>query len=445
MNFRHGSLAFCSVAWLVAVFCVGGCAQKVPDVVAYTETTRQSDETPNIVLVMANQLGYGDLGCYGQNWIETPNVDRLAREGCRFTEAYAGGDSSAASLWCLMTGRFAALGVQKGKPSFELSPDQRTLPRMMRLTEYDTGFVGTWGLGGVAESNHPGSHGFDEWSGILTPATAETAYPASITRNGEATAVSENAGGKQGLDLPQLLIQEAISFLERHSSGKPFLLVVTYPLPGADLPLAESGAYADRDWPASKKAHAEKVARFDRDVGALVDALEKLELSSRTAVVVASDGAARQDSTETDVVQSGGGLRIVSDELYEGRLRVPLIVKWPAEASPATETSFPAATWDFMATFADIAGAVLPAGSGEGVSFAPAMLGETTRRRGMMYWEIREGGFGQAVRIGDWKAVRPRGKGKLEDVELYNLKQDPGETKNQAKAHPEIVARFIKG
>jgi arylsulfatase A-like enzyme len=145
------------------------------------------------------------------------------------------------------------------------------------------------------------------------------------------------------------------------------------------------------------------------------------------------------------VVQSGGGLRIVSDELYEGRLRVPLIVKWPAEVSPATETSFPAATWDFMATFADIAGAVLPAGSGEGVSFAPAMLGETTRRRGMMYWEIREGGFGQAVRIGDWKAVRPRGKGKLEDVELYNLKQDPGETKNQAKAHPEIVARFIKG
>jgi len=445
MNFRHGSLAICSVVWLVAVLCVGGCAQKVPDVVAYTETTRQSDETPNIVLVVANQLGYGDLGCYGQKWIETPNVDRLAREGCRFTEAYAGGDSRAASLWCLMAGRFAAEGVQKGKSSFELSPDQRTLPRMMRLTEYDTGFVGTWGLGGVAESNHPGSHGFDEWSGMVTPATAETAYPASIIRNGEAAAVSENAGGKQGLELPQLLLQEEISFLERHSSGKPFLLVVTYPLPGADLPLAQSGAYAHRNWPASKKAHAEKVARFDRDVGALVDALEKLELSSRTAVVVASDGAARQDSTETDVFQSGGGLRIVSDELYEGRLRVPLIVKWPGQVSPATETSFPTATWDFMATFADMAGAVLPAGSGEGVSFVPAMLGETTRRRGMMYWEIREGGFGQAVRIGDWKAVRPRGKGKLEDVELYNLKQDPGETKDQAKAHPEIVARFIKG
>lgn len=448
MNSRHWNLAFHSAAWLVAAFFSGGCAQKVPDVVGYTETTRQSDEAPNIVLVVGNQLGYGDLGCYGQKLIETPNVDRLAQEGCRFTEAYAGGDSSVASMWCLMTGRFAARAGKPGKKdkaTFELSRDQRTLPRVMRLTEYATGFVGTWGLGDAAETNHPGSYGFHEWSGILTPPTAETAYPASVVRNGETVAVAENAAGKQGVDLPQLLIQEAVSFLERHSSGKPFLLVVTYPLPGADLPLTESGAFADRDWPAPKKTYAEKVTRFDRDVGTLAAALEKLGLSKRTVVVLTSDAAAKRNPAEKDVFQSSGDLRAVSGELYEGWMRVPLIVKWPAEVSPGTETSFPTATWDFMATFADMAGAVLPAGASEGVSFVPGMLDKTARRRAMMYWEIHDGGFGQAVRIGDWKAVRPRGKSKLEQVELYNLKQDPAETKDQAKEHPEIVARFIKG
>ena len=132
-------------------------------------------------------------------------------------------------------------------------------------------------------------------------------------------------------------------------------------------------------------------------------------------------------------------------ELYEGRLRVPLIVKWPAEVTPGSETDFAAASWDLMATFTDMAGAVLPAGSTNGVSLVPALLGEAKPRRGMLYWETREGGFGQGVRIGTWKAVRPRGKGKRDDVELYNLKQDPGETKDQAKEHPEILRDSSRG
>jgi len=444
MNARRLNLALRFAVCFAIVLHLGGCAQKVPDVVAYTETARQSDEATNIVLVVANQLGYGDLGCYGQKLIETPNVDRLAQEGCRFTEAYAGGDSSAASMWCLMTGQYTAMAVKDGKLSFALSPDQKTLPHVMRLTEYATAFVGAWDLGGAAEGNNPGSYGFDEWSGILAPASAETAYPASIFRNGESAPVPENADGKQGLDLPQLLVKEAVSFLERHTSGEPFLLVLTYPLPGADLPLAESGVYADRDWTAAQKTYAEKVARFDRDVGALTEALEKLGLSQRTAVVLTSDRAAQHDTSEADVFHSHGGLKIVGEELYESQLRVPLIVKWPAEVSPATESAFPVAAFDFTATFADMAGAVLPAGSSNGVSLVPALLGGVQRRRGMMYWESRDGGFGQAVRIGDWKAVRPRGKMAREAVELYNLKQDPGETKNQAKEHPEIVARFIR-
>jgi arylsulfatase A-like enzyme len=347
-------------------------------------------------------------------------------------------------MWTLMTGRYTALAVKDGKPSFQLSRDQKTMPDVMRLTEYTTGFVGAWGLGGDSEGATPAMHGFDEWSGLLGPATAETSYPATIWSKGEQVPLAQNAEGKQGVGLTDALTNEAVAFLERHTSGKPFLLVISYPLPGSDLALAESGAYADRDWTGAQKAHAERIACLDRDVGTLVEKLEKLELSKRTAVILTSDCAARHDGAEPDIFDRHGGLRTAGSEMYEGRLRVPLIVKWPSEVSPGSETDFAATSWDMMATFTDMAGAVLPAGSTNGVSFVPALLGESKTRRGMLYWETRKGGFGQGVRIGDWKAVRPCGKMGIEAVELYNVKEDPRETKNQAKEHPEIVARFIK-
>ena len=159
-------LRCCSVWVFFAVFCLGGCSEK-PDVVAYTETARQSDEAPNIVLIMANQLGYGDLGCYGQQLIQTPK-STFGRRRMSVYSAYAGGDSSVASMWTLMTGRYTALEIQDGKPSFRLIRDQKTMPDVMRLTEYTTGFVGRWGLGGDSGSATP-MHGFDEWSGFLGP------------------------------------------------------------------------------------------------------------------------------------------------------------------------------------------------------------------------------------------------------------------------------------
>ena len=157
----------------------------------------------------------------------------------------------------------------------------------------------------------------------------------------------------------------------------------------------------------------------------MVEKLEKLALSKRTAVVLTSDSAARHDGTEPDIFDRNGGLRTAGSEMYEGRLRVPLIVKWPAEVSPGSQTDFATTSWDMMATFTDMAGTVLPAGSTNGVSFVPALLGESKSRHGMLYWETRKGGLGQGVRIGDWKAVRPCGKMGIESVELYNVKEDP--------------------
>jgi arylsulfatase A-like enzyme len=442
---RISGCCFCFAVVVAAICCSGGCAKKTPDLLAYTETARQSDEMPNIVLIVAHQLGYGDLGCYGQKLVSTPNIDCLAEEGGRFTHAYAGGDSAEATMWTLMTGRYNAHAVQDGKLSFKLSRDQRTMPAVMRLTEYATGFVGCWNLGSDEEATPPDAHGFDEWSGLLTPASAETSYPATMWSNGEQVSLVENAAGKQGLALTDALTQEANAFLERHTSGKPFLLVVTYPLPGVPLPLAGSGVYADRGWTAAQAAHAERIARLDGDVGKLVGHLEKLGLSQRTAVFVTSDCAVQSEGTELAVFDGVGGLKTAGSDMYEGRLRVPLVVRWPAEVRAGLESDFAVTPWDMMATFSDMAGAVLPAGATSGVTFVPALLGETKQRRSMLYWETRNGGFGQGVRIGDWKAVRPCGQMGIEAVELYNLIEDPGETKNQAKEHPEILARFIKG
>lgn len=434
----------CLAGALVCLLGLSGCAQKTPDVVAYTETARQSDEAPNIVLIVANQLGYGDLGCYGQKLIKTPNLDRLAAEGCRFTEAYAGGDSSVASMWTLMTGRYTAVAVKDGKPSYQLSREQKTLPHVMGLTEYATGFVGIWNLGDGSESTPPTAFGFDEWSGLFGPATADNSYPAKIWSKGEQVALAPNAKGEHGLGLTEALTSEAVGFLERHTSGKPFLLVLTYPLPGTKLALAESKTYSDRDWTAAQEAYADRIACLDRDIGTLLAKVEELGLSQRTAVVLTSDCAARHKGDELDIFDSTAGLRTSGNEMYEGRLRVPLIVKWPAEVTAGSESPFAVTAYDMLATCTDMAGAVLPAGSTHGVSFVPALLGETKNRRGMLYWDTHQGGFGQGVRIGDWKAVRPCGKMGLNAVELYNLKEDPRETKNQAKEHPEIVARFIK-
>jgi len=444
MRTKIVDLCFCLAGVFACLMGLSGCAQKTPDVVAYTETARQSDEAPNIVLIMAHQLGYGDLGCYGQKLIQTPNLDRMAAEGCRFTEAYSGGDSSVASLWTLMTGRYTAFAVKDGKPSYQLSPEQKTLPHVMGLTEYATGFVGAWTLCDGSESTPPTSFGFDSWSGVIGPVTAENLYPPTIWSKGEQVPLSVNSRGKQGISLPEVLTNEAVGFLERHTSGKPFMLVFSYPLPGAELTPADSKTYADRDWTAEQKAYAERIACLDRDVGVLLAKLEELGLTQRTAVVLTSDCAARHAGAELEIFDSCAGLRTSDGEMYEGRLRVPFLVKWPAEVTPGSESGFAVTAYDLMTTFADMAGAVLPAGSSNGVSIVPALLGEAGNRRGMMYWDTREGGFGQGVRIGDWKAVRPRGKAGIESVELYNIKDDPQETKNQAKEHPEIVARFIK-
>ena len=207
-------------------------------------------------------------------------------------------------------------------------------------------------------------------------------------------------------------------------------------MPGSELPLAESGAYADRDWTATQKAYAERVGGLDRDVGTLVENLEKLESDATHRRGLHQRLCCPPRRAELDIFNSNGGLKTVGGEMYEGRLRVPLIVKWPAEVTPGSETDFAATTWDMMATLTDMAVPFsLPARPTAFRSF-PRCSEKPKPRRGMLYWETREGGFGQGVRIGDWKAVRPCGKGKREAVELYNLKEDPRRDEESGQGAP---------
>jgi arylsulfatase A-like enzyme len=400
---------------------------------------------PNIVVIVANDLGYGDLGCYGQKLMQTPHIDRLAGDGRRFTDFYAGGDTSEASHWCLLTGRWTAFAAKDDRQVFTLGSNQRTLASLMGQAGYETGFVGTWLLAGDKADDVPTAHGFHEWAGTIGMPLADGFFPTSILRNAEQVRIEANAAGKRGEDFQEVLTQEAVSFLERHKNGKPFLLVITYPLPGLEVPLDVSESYANQDWPDAAKAYATRISRLDQDVGTLVERVQQFGLADRTAILLTSDRARTRITADTgDFFHSAADLRVVSGELYDGRLRVPLIAKWPGHVAAKTETNYPAAIWDFLRTFAAMAGGTLPANASDGVSLVASLSGQTTDERGMLYWEVREGGFGQGVRIGDWKVVRPRGKMDSQFVELYDLKHDPQESSNVAREHPEVLAKFLR-
>ena len=428
---------------VLAVFFAVGCQRKMPDTPEYVRQTSPEDY-PNIILIVANSLGYGDLGCYGQEKIATENIDRLAADGCRFTEFYAGGFTADATYWCLMTGRYTHSARKGGVLTFELRAEQRTVPETMQLTGFETCFIGNWPLEGDTRYSSPNTHGFDQWAGTMAPTASEQYYPVSIRKNGEKKSVPGNGEEGDRQSLEQVCLQEAISFFKDRQSNKPFLMVIALPCPGASAETRIAEAYAEQDWPESAKEYASRVSQLDADVGAILKQLEESGLAQETAVMLTSDNA-RTGATPEDVAffNSAAGLRIAGDDLYEGRLRVPLIVRWPDQVEPGTETDYPGAVWDMSATFVDMTGLKLPARASNGESLLPAMRGEDLGTRGMMYWEVRDGGFGQAVRIGDWKAVRCRGKLEHSDVKLYNLKKDPGEAEDVAKENPEILATFI--
>lgn len=412
---------------------------------------------PNIVFILADDLGYGDIGCYGQRQIRTPNLDRLAAQGVRFTQCYAGSTVCAPSRCCLMTGKHTGHSRIRGNGPLPLRPEDFTVAELLKQAGYATGIFGKWGLGDVGTTGIPNRKGFDEWFGFLNQTHAHNYYPDYLFKNEDKVSIAGNVV-KDGVATvrtqyaPDLFTQEALSFIGRHKE-KPFFLYLAYTLPHANNQAGKNGMevpsdepYSDRPWPQPQKNHAAMITRLDRDIGTVLKRLDDLGIAKNTAVFFSSDnGPHREGGGDPTFFHSSGPLRGIKRDMYEGGIRVPMIVRWPGQIPAGTVSEQVWAFWDFLPTAAELAGANAPRDI-DGISMLPALAGsdragKPQQDHDYLYWEFHERGTQQALRSGDWKYIH-RPFAAEAKTELFNLKADLAEAKNVAGEHPDVVARM---
>lgn len=418
------------------------------------------NQRPNIVLILADDLGYGELSCYGQRRFETPHIDRMAREGLRFTDHYAGAPVCAPSRNALMTGEHTGHLTVRNNLAFgrddggrvPLKPSDVTIAQHLQRAGYTTAMVGKWGLGEEGSGAEPWRKGWDEFYGFLNQQHAHNQFPEFLYRNAEKEAIVPNFAHAERVYANDRFTDEALQFLERGAaSARPFLLYLAYTTPHAELRCpADSLEEAKRRWPelaapgAPAKAlpFAAMVSRLDRDVGRVLAKLRALGLEENTLVLFTSDnGAHVEDGKPQEYFQGSGPLRGTKRDVYEGGVRVPLIARWPGKIAAGRTTAHVSAFWDFAATALDIAGVDAPALPAEGISYVPTLLGreDAQRRHEALYWEfLVNGKTRQAVRLGNWKAVRMAPD---RPVELYDLAADVGERRDVAAEQPAVVTR----
>lgn len=423
-----------------------------------TAISAETPAAPNIVFIMADDLGYGDLGCYGQERIRTPAIDRLAAEGVRFTQFYAGSTVCAPSRCVLMTGLHLGHCYIRGNGKINLRPGDVTVAEVLKPAGYATGLFGKWGLGHEGSDGVPTRQGFDEFFGYLDQHHAHNYYPTFLVRHEERVALDNEVPGAgdfgQGVAAKKveyshdLIADQALAFIDRHHA-EPFFLYVPVTLPHANneagkrgMEIPDYGPYAEEDWPAPEKGRAAMITRLDRDVARILERLERHGIDDRTIVMFTSDnGPHAEGGSDPDFFDSNGPLRGTKRDLYEGGIRVPMIVRWPGVAPAGSVSDHVGYFGDFLATAAELAG-VSPPAKHDGVSFVQAIRGNSDKQPAheFLYWEFYEQGSAQAVRSGDWKAVvQPLGG---TDVELYNLATDIGEEHDVAGEHPAVVERM---
>jgi arylsulfatase A-like enzyme len=417
------------------------------------QTGAASERRPNIVFILADDLGYGDLGCYGQKRIKTPNIDRLAAEGRRFAQCYAGSTVCAPSRCSLMTGLHTGHTRVRGNDLIPLRPDDVTVAELLKQSGYATGIFGKWGLGEPHTTGIPNRQGFDEFFGFLNQGHAHNYYPDYLWRNEQEVPLKGNVA-KNGISservqyAPDLFTREALGFIDRHKE-EPFFLFFTPTLPHANnergraegngMEVPSDAPYSDERWPQVEKNHAAMITRLDDDVGKLLARLRELDLERNTIVYFSSDnGPHKEGGADPAYFQSAGPLRGFKRAMYEGGIRVPMIVRWPGKIPASTVSDAVWAFWDVLPTLAALAGHLPPAGV-DGIDISAALFDTPQRRHDFLYWEFHEGGFKQAVRVDDWKAVRlVRDK----PIQLYDLKSDIGERHDVARDHPDVVTKI---
>jgi arylsulfatase A-like enzyme len=420
---------------------------------------------PNIIFILADDMGYGDTAIYGQRRIATPNIDRLARGGMRFTQAYAGAPVCGPSRCSLMTGMHTGharirdntalaggkLGT-KGKSKQlwrrpNLLPDDKTVAQYLKGAGYRTGLMGKWHLDGFDTKATPIQFGFDEFKGWLTPLETTHGYwPAQRVHGDILVDIPENANGRQGRYDTTMITDDALDFIERHKAA-PFFLYAAYNSPHSPFTAPDFGPYADRaDWSDDEKTYAAMIHYLDAGIGRLLDKLASAGLDQDTVVFFASDNGPRSEPTAqqtrmADFFDSNGGLTGYKRDMYEGGIRTPWIVQWPGKIAAGAVSDVPVYFPDFLPTALDLAGA--PREKSDGVSLRP-FLADPQRAAGerFLYWEFYDPEFRQVARWGKWKALRLKRGGPLE---LYDLSRDPKESRNLAAQHPDIVKHMADG
>jgi arylsulfatase A-like enzyme len=416
--------------------------------IALPAQAQRARHRPNIILILADDLGYGDLGSYGQKFFKTPNLDRMAREGIRFTQFYAGAPVCAPSRASLMTGLHQGHAYVRGNTDMNnqrvsLRQSDVTIAEVMKSAGYRTGIIGKWGLGEPATSGIPNRKGFDYWFGYLNQNLAHNYYPDYLWRNESQVTIPK------GTYSHDLFTQEVLDFIRRERSG-PFFLYLAYTIPHANneltrktgngMEVPDDAPYSNESWPQQEKNYAAMVGRLDADTGKIFALLKELKLDDDTIVIFTSDNGPQgkdEGGYDQTFFNSSGALRGIKRELYEGGIREPLIMRWPGKIRGQQVSNHIWAQWDLLPTFAAVAGVRPPSGL-DGVSMLPLLTGGRFPNHEFLYWEFHEGGYAQAVRMGRWKAVRHGANG---PIELYDMQTDLKETVDLAAKQPAIIKR----
>ncbi len=420
--------------------------------------------TPNIVLILADDLGSGHLGCYGQEKISTPHLDRLAREGMRFTQAYAGSHVCQPSRCVLMTGLHTGhTPVRANDVKQLLSHDDVTIAELLKQKGYATGVFGKWGLGFEGTPGHPNRQGFDEFFGQLLQVHAHFYYPYWLWNNEQKHRLPGNENGRRSQYVQDEIHARALKFIRERHDG-PFFAYLAYIIPHVELAVPEDSEQPYRGkfprraildprpgYLGSEDGYATfagMLSRLDAQVGEVLDLLKELGVEENTLVLFTSDNGAQSGGKDggwtamTDFFRGNGNLRGYKGQFYEGGIRVPLLVRWPGRVAPGGVSDHVCGFWDLAPTLADAAGVAPPEGL-DGHSLVPTLTGQGDQaQHDHLYWEYPvKDGLSRAARWGPWKAIQ---RGPAASIELYNLESDPSETTDLAQQRPQVVETMVR-
>ena len=399
--------------------------------------------SPNVIYILADDLGYADVGYNGQKLIETPELDFLAKNGMQFTNHYCGNAVCAPSRASLLMGKHPGHSyIRANSPGYPngqtpIPAGSETLGTLMQRAGYKTACIGKWGLGGFHNSGNPNKQGFDYFFGYTDQRKAHNYYPQYLWENGTKKYLDNN-NGKQNEYSHDLFTEKAISFIKKNENN-PFFLYLAYTIPHLRLQVPDLAQYENKKWPLNMKIQAAMISRMSRDIGVIVDLIKKLGLEKNTLIIFNSDNGAHGKAGTLDFFKPSGNLKGIKRTMYEGGLRSPMVAYWPGKINAGTKNDHLSAFWDMLPTFSELTGEPI-VGNSDGISMLPTLLGKNLfqKKHEYLYWELYEGRPNSAVRYGKWKGVvRDRREGN--EIQLFNLEIDESEINNVAKQNPEIV------